>query len=42
MKLYYHPVNVSSYFGRLLERPSFQKVLKEAAPHLAAFAAPSK
>jgi len=31
--------NVTAYFGRLQERPSFQKVLKEAEPHLAAFAA---
>jgi glutathione S-transferase len=29
-----HP-NLKSYFGRLAERPSYAKVLAEAAPHLA-------
>jgi glutathione S-transferase len=29
--------NVVSYMKRLAERPSFQRVLQEAAPYLAAF-----
>jgi len=29
--------NVSAYMNRLAERPSFQRVLQEAAPYLAAF-----
>ncbi len=34
--------NVAAYFGRLAERPSFQKVMQEAEPYLKAFAAPKK
>jgi glutathione S-transferase len=34
--------NLSAYFGRLLERPSFAKVQKEAEPYLAAFASRKK
>jgi glutathione S-transferase len=29
--------NITVYFNRLAERPSFQRVLNEAAPYLAAF-----
>jgi len=29
--------NVVAYMNRLAERPSFQRVLQEAAPYLAAF-----
>lgn len=34
--------NVSAYLSRLTERPSFQKVMAEAKPYLAAFASKSK
>jgi hypothetical protein len=30
-------MNLVAYMNRLAERPSFQRVLQEAAPYLAAF-----
>ena len=29
--------NITAYFNRLAQRPSFQRVLKEAEPYLKAF-----
>ena len=34
---YDHHKNLAAYAGRLLERPSFARVLEEAAPHMAKF-----
>jgi hypothetical protein len=41
LKLYFHPLSSfcrkASYFGRLMERPSYARAVEEAQPYLALF-----